>query len=104
MDKKKIIDLLNKFLEKVRDIDLQKVILFGSQATGQATEESDIDLIIVSRDFEKMNFFKRASTMRKIWNLNYPVDFLCFTPDEFEYKKNRISIVSEALKEGIIIK
>lgn len=104
MGKKEIIKLLNKFIAKAKSINLQKVILFGSQATGQATKDSDIDLIIVSSDFENKNAFERPRILYKLWNLDYPVDFLCYTPEEFEYKKNRISIVSEALKEGIIIK
>lgn len=104
MGKEEIIKLLGKFIAKVKGIELQKVILFGSQATGQATKESDIDLIVVAPDFEEMGFFERVKAIHKYWNLNYPVDFLCYTPQEFEKKKNRISIVSEALKEGVVIK
>jgi len=33
----------------------------------------------------------------------YPVDFLCYTPEEFEKLRKRISIVSVALKTGIEI-
>jgi hypothetical protein len=36
-------------------------------------------------------------------DLNYPVDFLCYTPEEFNKLKKEVSIVSEALKEGIEI-
>ena len=35
------------------DVRLDGAILFGSYAKGRATEESDIDLAIVSRDFGK---------------------------------------------------
>jgi hypothetical protein len=31
------------------------------------------------------------------------VDFICYTPEEFEKLKKEVSIVSEALKEGIEI-
>jgi hypothetical protein len=30
-------------------------------------------------------------------------DFICYTPEEFEKLKKEVSIVSEALKEGIEI-
>ncbi|MEN7981908.1 MAG: nucleotidyltransferase domain-containing protein [Nanoarchaeota archaeon] len=103
MGKEKIIRLIKHFMLHVNEISLQKIILFGSQATGEATEDSDIDLIVVAPDFEKMNFFERVKKMNNYWNLDYAVDFLCYTPEEFEKKKNRISIVSEALKEGVII-
>jgi hypothetical protein len=36
-------------------------------------------------------------------DLNYPVDFLCYTPEEFNKLKKEVSIVSEALKEGVEI-
>jgi hypothetical protein len=41
--------------------------------------------------------------MYDFWDLNYPVDFLCYTPEEFNKLKKEVSIVSEALKEGIEI-
>jgi hypothetical protein len=41
--------------------------------------------------------------MYDYWELRYPVDFLCYTPKEFEREKKKVSIVSEALREGIEI-
>src|SRR3989338_5829633 len=35
--------------------------------------------------------------------IGYPVDFICYTPDEFNRLKHEVSIVSEALREGIEI-
>jgi hypothetical protein len=104
MGRKEIIKLVKEFMLQVKEIDLQKIILFGSQATGKANKESDIDLIIVAKGFENMDFFERVKKMYQHWNLDYPVDFLCYTPKEFAKKKKRINIVSEAIKEGIEIK
>ena len=42
--------------------------------------------------------------MYDYWNLNYPVDFLCYTPKEFNKLKNQITIVREAVRDGIEIK
>jgi hypothetical protein len=38
-----------------------------------------------------------------VWTMDYPVDFLCYTPEEFEEKRKEISIVRQALKEGVAI-
>ena len=84
-------------------IDITKMIFFGSMATGEAHEDSDIDLIIVSRSFRKVSFWKRAIGLYDYWDLEYPVDFLCFTPEEFEKKSRGVTIVSEAVKSGIEI-
>lgn len=85
------------------DFDIKKVILFGSRATKEYGEESDVDLIIVSNDFNNMDFFERAAKMYDYWKLDLPVDFICYTKKEFEKLKKRISIVKEALTNGIII-
>lgn len=86
-----------------KDFSVKKMIFFGSRARGEEHEDSDIDLIIVSDEFKSLNFIKRAAKMYDCWDLDYPVDFLCFTPEEFEKKTRGVSIVSEAVKEGIEI-
>jgi len=41
--------------------------------------------------------------MALVYKINYPVDFICYTEEEFNKLKNKISIVSVAIKEGIEI-
>jgi len=68
--------MLVEFKGKVnKDFPVERMILFGSAATGKAARNSDIDLIIVSKKFKDMNFIKRASKMYNYWELKYPVDF-----------------------------
>jgi len=104
MDKKESINKINKFLKNVsKDFKIERAIFFGSRAIGIARKDSDIDLIIVSDDFEGMDFFERVSKMYDYWDLDIPVDFLCYTSREFNKLKKLVSIVSHALKQGIII-
>jgi predicted nucleotidyltransferase len=112
MNKDKDIKLMKEYLiSKLREfartvserIDITKMIFFGSMATGEAHKDSDIDLIIVSQSFRRVSFWKRAIALYDYWDLDYPVDFLCFTPEEFEKKIRGVTIVSEAVKEGIEI-
>ncbi len=99
-----IIEKLKEFKKDLsRDVSVDKMVFFGSRARGDFKKESDIDLIIVSKDFENRNFLKRAVGMHKYWELDYPVDFICYSTNEFESLKKRISIVSHALKEGVVI-
>jgi predicted nucleotidyltransferase len=79
------------------------MILFGSRARGNSTRWSDFDLVIVSSYFEGMSTFHRSVGFRKYWDLDYPVDFLCYTPTEFQRLKNQVSIVREAIENGIEI-
>ena len=105
MDKKSvIITQLKKFKHDLNTkIRIDKVIFFGSRVKGKANKDSDVDLIIVSKGFEGKRFRYRPIGFYDCWNLNYPVDFLCYTPKEFNKLSKQVSIVSEAIKNGIEI-
>ncbi len=86
-----------------KDFPVEKMIFFGSRASGKPHKWSDIDLIIVSPKFKKMDFIKRGAKMYDYWNLNYPVDFICYTPKEFKTREKQTTLVSQAIKTGIEI-
>jgi len=105
MDKReKIVQELRTFRKRMsKHYPIAELIFFGSIARGEFREDSDIDLIIVSEKFKGMNFIKRAARAYDYWVLDYPVDFLCYTPEEFEKRKRRIGLVAQALEEGIAV-
>mgnify|MGYP001593293397 CR=1 FL=1 len=105
MDKKNIIEFKLKNFKKSasRDFPISNMYFFGSRAVGKPHRYSDIDLIIVSPKFRKLDFFERGALMYDYWNFDYPVDFLCYTPEEFNKLKKQITIVREAVREGIEI-
>ena len=59
---------------------VQRMILFGSRARGSPHRHSDVDLIVVSPKFKRKNIVERASPLYMEWDLDLPVDFLCYTP------------------------
>ena len=105
MGRKKHIEFLKEFKRKASGkIPIQKMILFGSRASGKPHRWSDFDLIIVSEKFRKKGGLIRGVEFYDYWDLDYPVDFLCYTPEEFNKLKNQITIVREAVNKGIEIK
>ena len=93
---------LARFGRKVsRRFAIERMILFGSRASGRPRPDSDVDLIIVGRRFHRKNPVDRAAPLYLLRDLGLPVDFLCYTPEEFEELSKRPSIVREALREGI---
>ncbi|MDO8454318.1 MAG: nucleotidyltransferase domain-containing protein, partial [Sulfurimonas sp.] len=42
--------LKHEIVEKLKPLDLDKIILFGSYAYGTPNEDSDIDLYVVTKD------------------------------------------------------
>ena len=102
--RKSIKEKLKDFKKNLnKKIQIKEMILFGSRANGKSRKNSDVDLIIVSPEFKNLDFFQRGAKMYDFWDLDLPVDFLCYTPEEFENLKNRASIVREAEKSGIVI-
>ena len=101
---KNIKNELKDFLQEIStDYSVEKLILFGSRVKGKVTSHSDVDLIIVSNKFKNKKRLDRSPPLYLRWHLKYPVDFLCYTPEEFERKKKQIGIVQQAVKEGIEI-
>jgi len=100
----KLITALKGFKEKIcQKYDIRALILFGSQVSGEADENSDVDLIVVGDEFKDKTPLKRHVALYLEWMMDYPVDFLCYTPEEFEEKRKEISIVRQAIKEGVVI-
>jgi len=106
MDKKSALkQQLSAFKKKAGvAFPIQRMILIGSKAWGKPHKYSDVDLIIVSSKFKKLDFFQRGARMYDYWSINSPVDFLCYTPEEFHQLSGQVTLVSKALKEGIFIK
>ena len=105
MDKNKnLIKDLQEFKKRInKEIPINKMLLFGSQAKGKTHKWSDVDLIVVSAKFRGKRSFKRANKLYDLWFIDYPVDFLCYTPEEFNKMKKQITIVREAVRGGIEI-
>jgi len=98
--------ILNSFIETVvpeirKYFNPSKILIFGSRVSGEATENSDIDVIIVSDFFRGIKFVKRmADVLRKI-KFSRHIDFICYTPEEFEKIQESSTVVKAALLEGI---
>jgi predicted nucleotidyltransferase len=104
MASKAQLEKLKRFKQELkRKAHIEELILFGSQVKGKTHRWSDFDLIIVSPSFIGKKFRYRSVGLRKYWNLDSPVDFICYTPEEFKKLSKEQSLVSQAIKEGIAI-
>ncbi|MBI4450460.1 nucleotidyltransferase domain-containing protein [Candidatus Woesearchaeota archaeon] len=104
MGKKGIIGQLKNFKKKIESHHkIDKLILFGSRASGKATMGSDVDLLIVSKEFRGKDAFDRPYHFYLDWDLDYSVDFLCYTPSEYKRLSRQITIAREVARTGIEI-
>lgn len=79
---------------------VERVIVFGSRATGTGRADSDVDLLVVSPAFAGLDAIDRAATARDAWLSDLAVDLLCYTPEEFERLRTQATIVRTAVREG----
>lgn len=93
----KIADIVTKI---VSGYNPEKIILFGSYATGKPTEDSDLDLMVIkATDLPRP---QRTVQVRKmLYGAMVPIDLIIYTPQEIaESKDNIFSFVSEVLNTG----
>ena len=65
-----------------------RVLLYGSQASGTAREGSDIDLIVISGDWQKYNHRERLELLGiAAARILEPIQAQGFTPGEIRQKK-----------------
>lgn len=74
-------------LEKM-GIHPARILLYGSQAAGTAREGSDIDLIVISGDWQKYNHRQRLELLGiAAARILEPVQAQGFTPSEIKEKR-----------------
>jgi uncharacterized protein len=87
----------------VRQFDPIRVILFGSHARGEATRDSDVDLLVVLPEVDD----KRAAAVRirrALADAPLAKDILVTTPEEIECRGDTIGwILRPALREGRVL-
>ncbi|UCH97282.1 MAG: nucleotidyltransferase domain-containing protein [Candidatus Aminicenantes bacterium] len=84
----------------VSEFDPETVIIFGSRVTGNAHEGSDIDVLIITEFFKDIPFIKRMPLVLRKARFEKHVDYICYTPAEFENIKDKSSVIMDALEYG----
>ena len=99
-------NILSEIVEKLKsEYKPLKIILFGSYAWGNPTEDSDIDLLIL-KDTNKRRVDRFVQVKRIIYNPNckIPVSPLVYSPEELE-ERLRIGddFIKEIIQKGTIL-
>jgi uncharacterized protein len=90
-------------------LEPEKVILFGSYANGTATEDSDIDLYIVTKDDfipknwkEKSSIYLTYSNTLRSLQKEIPIDIIVHTRKMYEHLKNmNNSFYKYSIRDGM---
>jgi len=81
----------------------EKIILFGSYASGIPTADSDVDLLVVLNS--DLSYLERhAQVSGLVLDRKFPMDILVLTPSEIEKRmKATNSIVRDAVEHGRVM-
>jgi len=94
-----------RFIARLRrDLKPERVILFGSRARGDNRAGSDYDLLIVSDRFQGVPWIERAPLVIRLWDLPLDVEPICLTPEEYRRRRRELSIIGEAVREGVVLR
>lgn len=103
------IDRVTENLESTADrvgVTLEEVIVFGSRVRDDYRPNSDVDILMVSSDFQGVPAYKRPKLFYRHWDYDDLPDpeFICLTPGEFEERKQKEPhIVRTAVDEGVSV-
>lgn len=86
-----------------RGVKVDEVKLFGSFARGDYAEGSDLDLVVVSRDWEGVNYVERLSLLYKLWDKPLDANFIPLTPEELAERLEASVTLKDASKYWITI-
>ncbi len=91
----------------VREVDPERIVLFGSWARGEANEQSDVDFLVVEREPFGPNRSRREEAVR-IWlclsEFRIPTDVLVYSVEELnQWKDSMHHVVGRALREGKVL-
>ena len=98
----KAVRLVKEYIEELErnKIPIRKAILFGSYAKGQAKEESDIDVALLSEVFSGDRFEDRRKIVPMRRKIDNRIEPLPFKPEDFESG----GILAEEIKKtGIVV-
>jgi len=96
--------LLSEIVRRVLTVaHPDRIILFGSAATGEMTKDSDIDLLVVA-PAPKNRHEERLKIADAIGDIEYPVDVTIIASERFEATKDIIGgIAYPAHKYGRVL-
>lgn len=97
-----IIESIKHFVAEAEkeNIHIQQAILFGSYAKGSNHEWSDIDVAVVSENFEGIRFYDNLKLSKPVIHSNIDIETHPYRPEDFTEDN---LFVKEILKDGIRI-
>ena len=101
-------DMIAEMVKAIVDeVDPVQIILFGSQAKGNAKPDSDVDLLVVEEQPfgpQRSRYQEIKRIRRSLSSYRVPKDILVYSQNEVDTWRNSINhIIARSLREGRVI-
>ena len=98
-------ELLDEIASRLADaLHPVMIYLFGSQANGDADQDSDIDLLVVVPDTQLSHRQLARCGRQSLWGMRIPVDLIVCTISEVQkWSQVNCNLIHTAVQKGQII-
>ena len=103
MVKEEVLGILKQFKQQIEEkkVHVERMILFGSWVKGSQQEGSDIDVVVISKDFGSKDYWARIDILAQaVYKVLAPIEAVAMTPQEWDSKE---SVICEFAKDGLVI-
>lgn len=97
------VEIAHKFASAINSDKIIRIILFGSVARGDDNEESDIDILIISNEWEKIDSLITDEVFKVVLETEELISPYVLSEKQFNEAKH-FSFLTNVLREGIVIR
>lgn len=88
----------------VAEFQPEKVYLFGSQARGDSSEDSDYDLLLIVPKEIAYSHSSYEKVAELLWGLEFPTDILLWSREDFDKRLHlKASLPATVVREGQLL-
>lgn len=95
-------EIAQRFADAIKSKYIKQIILFGFVARGDDTENSDIDILIISDEYDKIKDFVADGVIKVIFDDEEYISAQIMNTAHYNKTKN-FSFLTNVQKEGVIL-
>ena len=103
-------NVVDLFVQEIRNVlgeDLKKVIVYGSYARGDYTEDSDIDIMVLTtltdKEIEQIEYKLYDVAFDLLMEYEVEISVIVKNEEHFKYWLGALPFYDNVVKEGVVI-
>lgn len=96
------IEIARKFANAIKSDKIIKIILFGSVAREEDTEDSDIDILIISNEWNQIDSLITDEVFKVVLETEELISPYVLSEKQFNETKN-FNFLTNVLRDGVVI-